>query len=86
MLSPAGAWVDAGELPVKDGDQMSYYRDGVLSHSRKLVRGQVTQVSPPFARGRQNAPDQAGRETWQGYLSDMRLYDNALTAAEVAAV
>ncbi len=36
--------------------------------------------------GGQNAPDSAGRETPIVYLSDVRLYDNALTSAEVAAL
>ena len=71
---------------VKDGDQMKYYRDGVLRNEVSLGLGQQTADPLPFAMGGQAAFDSPGRETSIAYLSDVRLYDNALTSAEVAAL
>lgn len=69
---------------VKDGDTMTYYRDGSSKNSITLGLGQQSPDPLPFALGGQAAPDTPGGETFIGYLSDVRLYDNALTPAEVA--
>jgi hypothetical protein len=69
---------------VKDGDQMKYYRNGELRNEVSLGLGQQSPDVLPFALGGQAAPDTAGNETPIVYLSDVRLYDNALSGAEVA--
>ncbi len=71
-------------VAVKDGDQMAYYRNGLATNSTTLVSGQRTTEPLPFALGGQAAPDEAGRETWIGYLSEVILFDHALSAGEVA--
>ena len=69
---------------VKDGDQMRYYRNGELRNEITLGLGQQTEDPLPFALGGQSSPDTPGRETPIVFLSDVRLYDNALSSAEVA--
>ena len=69
---------------VKEGDTMRYYRNGELRNEVSLGLGQQTSEPLPFAMGGQSSPDTGGRETPITFLSDVRLYDNALTPAEVA--
>ena len=64
---------------VKDGDQLTYYRDGVERISRTIEDEMLSPDPLPFGMGGQN-----GLETWRGYLSDVRLYDHALTPEEIA--
>ncbi|MCP4189122.1 MAG: LamG domain-containing protein [Planctomycetaceae bacterium] len=66
---------------VKDGEVMTYFRDGELMNDTELLDPQFSEDPLPFAMGGQD-----GRETWTGYLSDVRLYDHALTEAEVASI
>ena len=69
---------------VKDGDELRYYRNGEVRNEIQLGLGQQSDEELPFALGGQNAFDTPGRETSVVFLSDVRLYDNALTGAEVA--
>lgn len=69
---------------VKEGDKMTYYRDGQPRNEVTLGLGQQSADPLPFAMGGQAAPDSPGGETPIVYLSDVRLYDNALTTTEVA--
>lgn len=69
---------------VKTGTNLSFYRDGVLNTSRTLNETMGTAAHPFFIGG---APGSAGsNEFFQGYIDDVRLYDNALTPSEVAAL
>ena len=69
---------------VKDGDSLKYFRNGEARNEVTLGLGQQSPDELPFALGGQAAFDEPGRETSVVFLSDVRLYDNALTAAEVA--
>lgn len=71
---------------VKEGDQMRYYRNGQLSNEVNLGLGQQSEDELPFAMGGQEAFNTPGRETAMVYLSDVRLYTNTLTQAEIAAL
>gem|GEM_PF-2390080 len=71
---------------VKDGNKMTYYRDGQAKNEIALTLGQQTTEPLPFAMGGQAAPGADGGETPIVYLSDVRVYDNALSSAEVAAL
>lgn len=62
---------------VKDGTSYTYYRDGVVAGSNTITR--TTDTMPFFLGG-----DPQG-ERWRGYLSDVRIYDRALSAEEVMA-
>jgi hypothetical protein len=65
-------------IVVKDGPLLSYYRDGVLANQRLIAEGMSSTEPLPFGLGGQN-----GQETWKGYLSDVRLFDHALTSTEI---
>ena len=69
---------------VKDGDELKYYRDGELRNEITLGRGQVTTEALPFALGGQAAPGSPGGETPAVFLSDVRVYDSAVTQEEIA--
>ena len=64
---------------VKNGSELAYYRDGELWNEHELLDPMYSDEPLPF-----NLAGQNGQETWTGYLSDVRLYDHALTEAEVA--
>jgi hypothetical protein len=63
---------------VKDGDQLSYYRNGELANSSTILDPMFTTEPLAFGMGGQN-----GAETWQGYLSDVYLFDHSLSLAEI---
>jgi len=69
---------------VKDGDTMKYYRNGEARNEVSLGLGQQSPDELPFAMGGQAAFDSPGGETSIVYLSDVRLYNNALSGSEVA--
>lgn len=73
-----GEWIY--HTVVKDGPMLSYYRDGVLGNTDEIETDQLSEDPLPFNMGGQN-----NAETWIGYLSDVRLWDHALTADEVVA-
>jgi hypothetical protein len=70
---PNDIWVH--NAVVKDGNKLTYYRNGKKVISSTLVK---TMDANPFYMG----GDPLG-ERWGGYLSDVRLYERALTDAEV---
>lgn len=61
-------------VAVKDGAEISYYRDGVLVSSVVITDAPVNRL-PLYFGG-------FGLENWQGYLSDVRLWERALSAGE----
>ena len=66
---------------VKEGASLSYYCDGVLSLTTTISN---TVDENPFYMG---ADGYSGvQEAWQGYLSDVRLYDGALSVEQIQAV
>ncbi len=66
---------------VKQGDTLTYYRDGEFANDGQVAEVMLSANPLPFAMGGQN-----GVETWRGYLSDVQLYEAALTSAEIQAV
>jgi hypothetical protein len=74
---PDGIWMH--HCVVKDGKTLTYYRDGVAIATVNPTR---TIDENPFSMG----GDNTGVEVWSGYLSDVRLYTKALSAAEVLEV
>ena len=65
---------------VKDGDTLAYYRDGELFNEGELIEPMSSPDPLPIGLGGQ------GTEYWIGLLSDVRLYDQALTEAEVQTI
>jgi hypothetical protein len=64
---------------VKEGDRLAYYRNGRLRTTVMILDPMFSADPLPFGMGGQN-----GAETWQGYLSDVWLFDHALSAGEIA--
>ena len=62
----------------KDGDVTKYYRDGELWNEGEIIDEMASEDPLPFFIGGQD-----GRELWKGWISDVRLYDHALSAEEV---
>ncbi len=77
---PAGEWLH--HAVVKDGDSLTYYRNGVQSAAGTFT--QPLDVAQPLFLGG-HIGDAAG-ENWRGMLSGVQIYDNALSASEVAAL
>ncbi|MHC4118541.1 MAG: LamG domain-containing protein [Planctomycetota bacterium] len=75
---PNDVWVH--HVVVKEGTSLTYYRDGVESGTNTITK---TNDPNPFFMG---GDGQNNAELWQGYMSDVRLYTKALTAAEVLGV
>ncbi|MEN6336319.1 MAG: LamG-like jellyroll fold domain-containing protein [Phycisphaerales bacterium] len=74
---PSDVWVH--HVLVKDGASLTYYRNGAVTLTNTMTK---TVAPNPFYMG---ADGFSGtQENWQGYLSDVRLYERALTASEVA--
>ncbi len=73
---PGGQWVH--HAVVKTGATLTYYRDGVEAGTRTLTK---TMDENPFFMG-----GDAGGERWRGCLSDVRIYDRGLSAAEIRAL
>ncbi|YCM44661.1 LamG-like jellyroll fold domain-containing protein [Verrucomicrobiaceae bacterium 227] len=59
---------------VKDGDQLTYYRDGQFVATNTLTT-YFANPQPLYFGG-------FGTENWRGYLSQVRLYNRSLSAAE----
>ncbi len=75
---PSGVWVH--NATVKRGTKLTYYRDGVEVLSITLTK---TVTANPLYMG---ADGYSGvQEAWCGSLSDVRLYNKALTRLEVLA-
>jgi len=75
---PGGVWVH--HVVVKDGTSLTYYRNGEESGTNTISK---TIDENPFGFGG-DGPNNT--EKWRGYLSDVRLYTKALSAAEVLGV
>ena len=73
---PGGQWVH--HAAVKKGATLTYYRDGVQAGTITLTK---TMDENPFFMG-----GDAGGERWRGWLSDVRIYDRGLSAAEIRAL
>jgi len=72
---PDGVWVH--NVAVKNGATLTYYRDGIKVLSTTLTK---TMDANPFYMG-----GDAQGERWNGCLSDVRLYNKAVTQLEVLA-
>jgi hypothetical protein len=68
---------------VKTGAQIDYYLDGALTATDTLT--QAMSVAQPLYFGGDGGAD-GGGEFFNGSLDDIRVYDHALSAAEVAAI
>ena len=66
---------------VKDGDSLTYYRDGELLNERFIVDPMFSPNPLPFGMA-----GQSDVEVWRGYLSDVRLFESALTQSEVQSI
>jgi hypothetical protein len=66
---------------VKDGDTLTYYRNGEPGNSRTIETDQLSGDPLPIFFGGYDAG-----EKWRGFMSDVRLFDHALTAEEVLAL
>jgi len=67
-----------------DGTRLRVYIDGSAAGS-KLVSGRTCVSGEPLAVGAKNNPSKGLLEAfWDGRLDDVRIYDRALTGAEVA--
>jgi len=64
----------------KQGTTLNYYLDGVFVQSSTLNEAIGTEALPFFIGGNPGAP---GGEHFTGSIDDVRIYDNALNAAEV---
>ena len=64
---------------VKEGSQITYYRDGIAESSTAFSTGMASSDPLPFAMGGQD-----GQEHWRGYLSDVQLYSSALDSDGIA--
>jgi hypothetical protein len=74
---PAGIWIH--HAGVKDGTTLTYYRNGIESGSSTVTK--TIQANPFYMAG-----EPAGGGRWQGWLSDVRIYDKALTVDEIKQV
>jgi hypothetical protein len=74
---PGGVWIH--HAGVKKGTTLTYYRNGIESGSSTITK---TIMANPFYM----AGEPAGGGRWQGWLSDVQLYDKALTSDEIKQV
>ncbi len=78
-VMPSSVWVH--NVTVKDGDKLTYYRDGFEVRSITLTK---TVDANPFYMGADGF--NGVQEAWCGYLSDVRIYNRAATRLEILAV
>ena len=74
---PGGVWIH--HAGVKKGTTLTYYRNGVESGSSTITK--TIQANPFYMAG-----EPAGGGRWEGWLSDVHLYDKALTSDEITQV
>ncbi len=74
---PSSVWIH--HAGVKKGTILTYYRNGVESGTSTITK---TIIANPFYM----AGEPAGGGRWQGWLSDVQLYDMALTLDEIKQV
>jgi len=77
---PADVWLH--HAVVKTADRLTYYRNGVEASSGKFT--QPLDFPQPLFFGGDN--EGAEGENWNGLMSDVRIYDRALTGLEVMAL
>ena len=77
---PADIWLH--HAVVKTGDQLTYYRNGVEASSGTFT--QPLDFPQPLYFGGDN--EGAEGENWSGLMSEVRIYNRALTGLEVMAV
>lgn len=77
FLDMADAWHH--HAVVKSGADLTYYLDGV-STSTGVITQPMVDSQPLFFGGDNSASD---GENWRGMLDDIRIFDHALSAAEV---
>jgi len=73
---PSDVWIH--HIGVKDGTTLTYYRNGVEAGTKTIT---FTIRANPFYIG-----GDATSERWSGWISDVRLYTKALSAAEILGV
>ncbi len=73
---PRDVWVH--HCVVKDGPELTYYRDGVVTHTNTMIK---TVAENPFYLGADGFS--GAQEACEEDLSDVRLYTRALSAKEV---
>jgi len=74
---PSSVWIH--HAGVKKGTTLTYYRNGVESGTSTITK---TIIANPFYM----AGEPAGGGRWEGWLSDVQLYDKALTLDEIKQV
>jgi hypothetical protein len=74
---PSSVWIH--HAGVKDGTTLTYYRNGVESGTSTITK--TIEANPFYMAG-----EPAGGGRWQGWLSDVRLYNKALTVDEIKLV
>jgi hypothetical protein len=74
---PGGVWIH--HAGVKKGTTLTYYRNGVEAGTSTITK--TIQANPFYMAG-----EPAGGGRWEGWLSDVRLYNKALTIDEVRMV
>lgn len=93
FLAAAGEPTGTGAVPLNrwvhlaatfDGRNANLYVDGARVAASVVDNLLAADVSPLIIGGNQNDASGVVDETWRGLLDDVRLYDRALTAAEVA--
>ncbi len=67
---------------VKDGADLTYYRDGIEMSTMTITQA-LDNPQPLFFGGDNEAAD---GENYEGMLDELRVYDHALTQAEVASL
>ncbi len=67
---------------VKDGDSLSYYRNGELRNSTTITGGQTS--GDPLPLGFGGDVGSSGGEAWRGFLSDVQTYTSALTPGQIS--
>lgn len=84
LFSPAQTWVDdqwTHVAVVRQTNQVSIYRNGLLLGSRAFTRGND---APPGSRNLTIGRRYDGAHPWKGAIDEVRLYNRGLTAAEVS--
>jgi len=77
---PADVWLH--HAVVKAGYQFTYYRNGIEASSGTFT--QALDFPQPLYFGGDNTASEG--ENWAGLMSDVRIYDRTLPAAEIAAL
>ena len=77
---PDDVWLH--HVVVKAGDQLTYYRNGVPSSSGVIT--QALDFPQPLYFGGDNENSEG--ENWAGYMSDVRIYEAALSQEEIQGV